>query len=53
MEKVGGVFGSDKLQEKGQQKRAQAGADTGYGGSNTRSGNTDTYGSGNTDDNNY
>jgi hypothetical protein len=46
MEKVGGMFGSEKLQQKGQQKRA--GADDSYG-----SGNTDSYGSGNNNNDDY
>jgi len=39
MEKVGGMFGSDKLAAKGQEKRSNAGGD-------------DSYGSGNNNDNN-
>lgn len=39
MEKVGGILGSDSLQEKGRQKRDDAGDDS-YG-----SGNTESYGS--------
>jgi hypothetical protein len=51
MEKAGGIFGSDKLAQKGQEKRAQAGNDD-YSSGNTGS---DSYGSGNTrgDNDNY
>jgi hypothetical protein len=50
MEKAGGLFKSDNLVEKGQQKRAEAGSDE-YGSS----GNTgsDSYGSNRNNDNNY
>jgi len=56
MEKAGGVFKSDSMVEKGQQKRAEAGADVGdYGSGNTGgsydSGNSGSYGSGNNNDN--
>jgi hypothetical protein len=59
MEKAGGVFKSDTMVEKGQQKRAEAGADVGgYGSSGNAggsygSGNTDSYGSGGKNDDNY
>ena len=42
MEKVGGMFNSDKLQAKGAEKRSQAAGDS-YG----RSNQDDSYGSGN------
>jgi hypothetical protein len=53
MEKAGGMLKSDSMVEKGQQKRAEAGADIGgYESGNTGdSGNTDSYGSGR--NNNY
>jgi len=47
MEKAGGMFGSDKLAQKGADKRAQAGNDD-YSSGNTGS---DSYGSGNNRDN--
>lgn len=40
MEKVGGMFGSDKLAAKGAQKREGAGEDGGYGGNG---GSNDNY----------
>lgn len=45
MEKVGGMVGSDKLQERGAEKREQAGArgDYGIGGDNNYKGSSDNY----------
>ena len=46
MEKAGGLFKNEKLQEKGAEKRAEAGAGgSGYGGTSGGSGG-DSYGSG-------
>lgn len=57
MEKAGDMLKSDSMVEKGQQKRAEAGADVGgYGSGNTGgsygSGNDDSYGPGG-NNNNY
>jgi hypothetical protein len=51
LEKVGGVFNSDRLAEKGQQKRAEAGNTDSYG-SGRGDDNSDFYGSGRGNDNN-
>ena len=51
MEKAGGMFKSSKLQEKGAERRADAG---GYGGSSDTYGSGgDSYGSGNQGSGNY
>ena len=50
MEKVGGMFKSDKMEQKGAEKRAQAGAGSGdYDESTSAEG----YGSRRNDDGNY
>ena len=48
MEKVGGMFHSDKMEQKGAEKRAQAGAGSGYDDSTSGS-----YGTRGNDDSNY
>lgn len=47
MEKAGGVLKNEGLQEKGAAKRSAAGAGNDF----SSSGNTDSYGSGNNNDN--
>jgi len=50
MEKAGGVFKNEGLQEKGAAKRAAAGGNDEYG---SGTGNTGSYGSGNNHNDNY
>ena len=53
MQKAGGMMNNEKLEAKGQAKRAEAGANVDGGNYGSTGGNTDSYGSSGNNNNQY